>query len=129
MLPQLGAGGGMPMPRKDSVASKATAVGMYRVASTSTGPSRLGMMSMNMIRQGPAPTDLAASMYSFSFTDRVWPRTMREMPAQEKNVITPTTIARLGLRTAASARASTMNGNARTASMILASTVSTQPPK
>ena len=44
-------------------------------------------------------------------------------------MITPITIARLGLSTAASARASTMNGNASTASMILASTVSTQPPK
>src|SRR5215472_10564610 len=95
MLPQLGAGGGMPMPRKDSVASKLTAVGMYRVASTRTGPSRLGMMSMNMIRHGPAPRDLAASMYSFSFSDRVWPRTIREMPAQEKKVMTPITISRL----------------------------------
>ena len=54
---------------------------------------------------------------------------MREIPAQEKNVITPITMARLGLSTAARASASTMNGNARTASMILASTVSTQPPK
>src|SRR5713101_6495486 len=103
MFPQLGAGGGMPMPRKDRVASKLTAVGMYKVARTRTGPSRFGRMSRNMIRQGPAPSDLAASMYSFSFSDRVWPRTMREMPAQEKNVITPITIARLGLKAAARA--------------------------
>ncbi len=42
-----------------------------------------------MIRNGPAPSDLAASMYSFSLIDRVWPRTIRAMPAQEKNEITP----------------------------------------
>src|ERR1022692_271801 len=129
MLPQLGVGSGMPMPRKDKVASKMTAVGMYKVASTSTGPSRLGRMSMNMIRHGPAPSDLAASMYSFSLSDSVWPRTMREMPAQEKNEMTPITMVRLGLKIAASASASTMKGNARTVSMNLASTVSTQPPK
>ena len=123
------AGGGMPMPRKDRVASNVTAVGMYRVARTRTGPSKLGRMSMNMIRHGPAPSDLAASMYSFSLIERVWPRTIREIPAHEKKVITPITIPRLGLSTAASASARTMNGKASTASMILARTVSTQPPK
>ncbi len=99
MLPQLAAGAGMPMPRKDSVASNTIAVGMYSVASTSTGPSRLGRMSMNMIRHGPAPSDLAASTYSFSLIDRVWPRTILEMPAQEKNEMTPITIVRLGPNT------------------------------
>ena len=68
-------------------------------------------------------------MYSFSFSESVWPRTIREMPAQEKNEMTPSTIVRLGLKIAASASASTMNGNASTVSMNLASTVSTQPPK
>ena len=84
---------------------------------------------MNMIRQGPAPMERAASMYSFSFRDRVWPRTMREIPAQEKNVITPITMARLGWKTAASASASTMNGNASAASMTRARNASTAPPK
>ena len=95
MTPQLAVGAGMPIERKDSVASKTMAVGMYRVASTSTGPIRLGRMSMNMIRQGPAPRDLAASTYSFSLIESVWPRTIREMPAQEKKVITASTISRL----------------------------------
>ena len=65
-------------------------------------------MSKNMILNGPAPSDLAASMYSFSLIDRVWPRTMRAMPAQEKNVIMTTMIVRLGPNTAASASARTM---------------------
>ena len=86
-------------------------------------------MSTNMIRHGPAPSDLAASMYSFSLSDRVWPRTILEMPAQEKNEITAMTISRLGPNTAASASASTTKGNASTASMNRASIVSTTPPK
>ncbi len=129
MLPQLGAGSGIPMPRKDSVASKVTAAGMYSVASTSTGPSRFGRMSRNMIRPAPAPSDLAASMYSFSFSESVWPRTMREMPAQEKNEITPITMPRFGWNTDASASARMMNGKASAASKNLARIASTIPPK
>ena len=55
MLPQLAAGGCTPRPRKSSVASNTIAAGMFSVASTSTGASRLGRMSMNMIRHGPEP--------------------------------------------------------------------------
>src|SRR5260370_2707122 len=111
MFPQLGVGGGMPRARKDKVASNTTAVGMYNVASTRTGPSRFGRMSMNMIRQGPAPRDLAASMYSFSLIDSVWPRTILEMPAQEKNEITAITIPRLGPSIAPTATPGTTTGN------------------
>ncbi len=84
---------------------------------------------MNMIRHGPAPSDRAASMYSFSLSESVWPRTTREMPAQEKNVMTPSTMPRLGWSTAASARDSTISGKASAASMNRASTWSIQPPK
>ena len=111
------------------MASKTIAAGMFSVASTSTGAIRLGRMSMNMIRHGPEPSDRAASMYSFSFSDSVWPRTTRAMPAQEKNEMTAMTIGRLGPNTTASDRASTMYGNASTESMTRASTASTQPPK
>src|ERR1700733_1264716 len=103
MLPQLGVGGWMPRPRKDRVDSKTMALGMYSVAMTRTGASRFGRMSRNMIRNGPAPSDLAASMYSFSLMDRVWPRTIRAMPAQEKKVTMTMMIVRLGPNTAASA--------------------------
>ncbi len=60
---------------------------------------------MAMMRQGLAPIERAASMYSFSLMDSVWPRTIREMPAQEKNVMTPITTGRLGPSTTASASA------------------------
>ena len=84
---------------------------------------------MNMIRNGPAPSDLAASMYSFSFSDSVWPRTIRAMPAQAKNEITPMITVRDGPSTTARARASTMYGKASTASVNLARIVSMTPPK
>ncbi len=64
-------------------------------------------MWTNMIRNGPAPSDRAASMYSFSLMDSVWPRTIREMPAHEKNEMTPTITVRLGPRTTASDSART----------------------
>ena len=86
-------------------------------------------MSKNMILNGPAPSDLAASTYSFSLIDSVWPRTILAMPAQEKNVIITTMIVRLGPKTTASASASTMYGKASTASVNRASTVSMIPPK
>src|SRR5215469_65728 len=129
MLPQLAVGGWMPRPRKDSVDSKTIAAGIDNVARTSTGAMRLGMMWTNMIRHGLAPSDLAASMYSFSLIDRVWPRTMRAIAAHEKNEITEMTIVRLGPNTTASDSASTRYGKASTVSMNLASTASTKPPK
>ena len=46
-------------------------------------------MSTNMMRRSPAPSDLAASTYSFSLIDSVWPRTMRPTDAKLKNTITP----------------------------------------
>ena len=64
-------------------------------------------MSRNMIRNGPAPRDLAASMYSFSLINRVWPRTIRAIAAQEKNAITPMITFRLGPSTTARASART----------------------
>ena len=90
------------------MASKMIADGTESVARTSTGPSRFGRMSMNMIRHGPAPTARAASMYSLSLTEMVWPRTTRAMPAQAKNEITPITTGRLGPNTTASASPSTI---------------------
>src|SRR5260370_35974601 len=101
MFPQLAVGGWTPRPRKDEVASKVIADGMASVARTSTGPARLGRISENMIRQGPAPSDRAASMYSRSLIEIVWPRTTRAIPDQAKKEMTPITTGRLGPSTAA----------------------------
>ena len=58
-------------------------------------------MSTNMIRKLPAPMERAASTYSFSFWDSVWPRTILPIAAQEKKAITPMVRGRLALKTAA----------------------------
>ena len=49
MLPQLGNGGRMPRPRKDSVASASTAPPMPSVPMTMIGPSMLGRSWVSMI--------------------------------------------------------------------------------
>src|SRR6266498_1285749 len=100
MFPQLGVGGTTPTPRNDSVASKTMALGTSRVAITITGASTFGRMSTNMIRNGLDPIARAASMYSFSLMDRVWPRTIRDRAAQEKKEITQITMSRVGPKTA-----------------------------
>ena len=53
---------------------------------------------MNMIRHGPAPSERAASTYSFSRIESTWPRTIRPTDAQPKMAITMMTIDRPGPR-------------------------------
>ena len=43
---------------------------------------------MNMIRHGPAPSERAASTYSFSRIEMTWPRTIRPTVAQPRIEIT-----------------------------------------
>ena len=52
-----------------------------------------------MIRNGAAPMERAASTYSFSFWERVWPRTILPMAAHEKKAMTPMVSARLPPKT------------------------------
>src|ERR1700760_3292216 len=54
------------------------------------GAITFGRMSMNMIRHGPAPSDRAASTYSFSRIDSTWPRMIRSTDAQPRNPMTMT---------------------------------------
>jgi len=49
-----------------------------------------------MIRRLPAPRERAASTYSFSRRERVWPRTILPIAAQEKKAMTPMVRERLG---------------------------------
>ena len=99
MFPHDGVGGATPSPRNESVASKMMAVGMSSVASTMTGATRLGRMSTNMIRRLPAPSECAASTYSFSRCDSACPRTILPMAANEKNAMTRIVSGRLEPKT------------------------------
>ena len=51
--PQLGNGGWMPRPRKESAASESTAEPMPSVAMTRIGPIMLGRICVNMMRRSP----------------------------------------------------------------------------
>src|SRR3972149_2136570 len=52
------------------------------------GPIALGIRGRKMIRRLEAPSDLAASVNSFSFSDRKSPRTMRASVIQKNRVST-----------------------------------------
>src|SRR5262249_31210516 len=75
--PQAAVGGGTPTPRDDSDPSATIASGISSVAYTMTGAITFGRMSTNIIRHGPAPSALAASMNSLLFIEITCPRTMR----------------------------------------------------
>jgi hypothetical protein len=61
MLPQLGAGGCWPRPRKDRLASAITAAAIASVDCTITGAVMLGRMCRSAMRSGGLPTARAAS--------------------------------------------------------------------
>ena len=86
-------------------------------------------MSTNMIRTSLAPSDRAASMYSFSLIDSVWPRTIRATAAQLKNAMMPIDRRRLGPTMETSAIATSRNGNDRTTSMKRARKLSSGSPE
>ncbi len=73
MFPQVGVGGWIPNPRKESADSARMAVAMSRVTLTMTGPMAFGSMWENMIRRFDAPAARAASTNSFSRKDRKTP--------------------------------------------------------
>src|SRR6266480_3894906 len=76
-VPSEGRVGGRPTPRKESVASVMMAVAIWMVAITSTGPMTFGSTCTSMMASGRLPITRAACTYSFSFSTRVEPRTVR----------------------------------------------------
>src|SRR6266513_2645980 len=76
-VPSEGRVGGRPTPRKESVASVMMAVAIWMLAITSTGPMTFGSTCTSMMASGRLPITRAACTYSFSFSTRVEPRTVR----------------------------------------------------
>src|SRR5882672_3950144 len=76
-VPSEGRVGGRPTPRKESVASVMMAVAIWMVPITSTGPITFGSTCSSMMASGRLPITRAACTYSFSFSTRVEPRTVR----------------------------------------------------
>ena len=77
MLPQVGAGGGGPMPMKLSAASARTPSAKTKVICTTTGARKLGRRCVSMIRRLPEPLARAASMYCCCAMTSTEARTMR----------------------------------------------------
>ena len=77
MVPQEGAGGGTPRPRKLMPASMVITTGMSMQAMMSTGPMMLGRMWTASTRTIPAPTARVASTNSALRSAIVWVRTIR----------------------------------------------------
>jgi hypothetical protein len=74
IVPQEEFGGRTPAPRNESAASKSMLLAMLRVKKTMIVEARLGRISANITRSGPAPWAIAASTNSFSPSARTWPR-------------------------------------------------------
>ncbi len=81
-------GGWTPKPRKDSAVSVRMPVATRIVAFTMIGPSAFGSRCRKMIRVSEAPSARAASMNSFSRSDRTAERTTRATYAQVSPAIT-----------------------------------------
>ncbi len=79
IVPQEELGGCTPAPRKESPASKSMLLAIIRVKKTMIVEARLGRISLNITRTGPAPCAIAASTNSFSLRARTWPRIGRAM--------------------------------------------------
>ena len=79
MVPHDGFGGRTPAPRNDSAASSRIALATISGKKTTIVETRLGRISENMIRSGPAPCARAASTNSFSRSASTWPRSGRAM--------------------------------------------------
>ncbi len=89
-VPSEGCDGGMPTPRKDSVASVMMASARLMVAMTSTGPSTLGRTCRSMMTHVGSPISLAARTYSLFDSTRVEPRTVRAYCTQNDSPIART---------------------------------------
>src|SRR5206468_829486 len=75
--PQLGVGGWVPSPRKESVASTMIEVAMPSVVVTMIGARQFGRTWRRRIHGSRTPSARHASMYSFSLMDRTLPLTRR----------------------------------------------------
>ena len=75
----MGSAGGTPAPRKESAASSRIALATINGKKTTIVETRLGRISENMIRSGPAPCARAASTNSFSRKASTCPRSGRAM--------------------------------------------------
>ena len=90
--PQVGVGGGMPAPRKDSVASAMITTPMLSVTSTMKVLSTLGRMWVSMMRSGEQPRTSASATKSRCLSASTSPRMMRAKLAHSSRPIAVTSV-------------------------------------
>src|SRR5699024_3791614 len=88
IFPQLGISIGTPTPIKLSQVSETTYVDNRNVACTIIMVTMLGKLCLNMMLIGLLPIDLAASTYSFSFSDNTLLRTILDTDPQPSKLNT-----------------------------------------
>ena len=77
MLPQVGAGGGTPRPRKLRALSDSSTQPNIEVASTVIGATQFGRIWRTIVKISELPITREASTNSCSRSDSTAPRTMR----------------------------------------------------
>ena len=95
IVPHEGFGSLTPAPRYERATSVRIAFATIKVNSTSTEDAMFGRSSVNMIRTGPAPWAVAASMNSRLRSASTWPRSGLPMYGMKTKAITPIGIQRL----------------------------------
>src|SRR5690625_3791571 len=134
MFPQLGVSAGTPSPIKLNPASATMYVASNRVACTITVVITFGNKCFMITLDGLQPMEVAASIYSFSFSARILLRTIRATPPQPKKPKTrirlhiPVTLPNCSI-IAFKTITKTMNGRVNTKSVTRINTLSIQPPK
>ena len=69
-------------PARRELLSVKIADGICKAVETMMTERQFGRMCLRMIQPGFAPMERAASTYSFSLIERIWPRMSRAMPTQ-----------------------------------------------
>ena len=126
--PHEGLGGCVESPRKLRPASIRMALPSEADIRIRIGATTFGSTWRNTTRCGVAPSVRAASMYTFCLTASTAPRTTRDWNGMMMIAIASSALVVLVPSTATSDIASTMPGNASTASTTRWITMSTHPP-
>src|SRR3972149_3698295 len=111
-MPQSGVVGGNPPPRKHNPAPVRMASAAFTEKMIATDGMTFGYTYRLRITRALAPRLRAASTYSDSLTDNVWPGTIRKYVGMYRTAIATMTLKMLGPRTAVMAMARIRPGNA-----------------
>ena len=105
-------GGWVPKPRYERAASARIAAAKARLACTTSGPRMFGSTWRSMMRKGPIPKALAASIYGCAFTESTLALATRAKAGTAASPIATIEVVTPGLKIAASNKAIRSAGRA-----------------